>query len=214
MSRPPRITGSILRSCALVITASIPLLAVTSCGDGRAAPQPKSAPGYSPQVAYGVEIRRPNPPPAVAVATNETGVITSVQCGTCHATRPPNFQTALSTDLDVFHQGLNMAHGSLSCLSCHDFGNYDRFRLAGGASVDQESVMKLCAQCHGPQMRDYNHGAHGGMSGHWDLSKGGRVRNSCLACHDPHSPKFQGAAPALPPLDRFLQHPTGTPQHD
>ena len=151
----------------------------------------------------------------MVVATNETGVIiTSVQCGTCHATRPPDFQTALSTDLDVFHQGLNMAHGSQSCLSCHDSGNYDRFRLAGGGSVDPESVMKLCAQCHGPQMRDYNHGAHGGMSGHWDLSKGGRVRNSCLACHDPHSPKFQGAAPALPPLDRFLQHPTGAPQHD
>ena len=52
------------------------------------------------------------------------------------------------------------------------------------------------------------------MSGHWDLSKGGRIRNSCLACHDPHVPKFQGALPAPPPLDRFLQTHSGAPTHE
>jgi hypothetical protein len=63
--------------------------------------------------------------------------------------------------------------------------------------------MTLCAQCHGPQFRDYQHGAHGGMSGFWDLSKGGRTRNNCIDCHDPHAPKYPTVTPARGPNDRF-----------
>jgi hypothetical protein len=77
-------------------------------------------------------------------------------------------------------------------------------RLADGRSLPYSDVMSLCAQCHGPQFRDYQHGAHGGMTGYWDLSKGGRTRNSCIDCHDPHAPKYPTVTPARGPNDRFL----------
>ena len=59
--------------------------------------------------------------------------------------------------------------------------------------------MTLCAQCHGPQFRDYQHGAHGGMTGYWDLTKGGRMRNNCIDCHDPHAPKYPTVTPGPRP---------------
>jgi hypothetical protein len=65
--------------------------------------------------------------------------------------------------------------------------------------------MALCAQCHGTQKRDYDHGAHGGMRGYWDLKRGPRERNHCVSCHDPHAPKFGTFMPVHPPKDRFLQ---------
>jgi len=64
-------------------------------------------------------------------------------------------------------------------------------------------VMTLCSQCHGPQRRDYNMGLHGGMNGYWDLTKGGRTRNTCINCHDPHAPAFPLVMPVLPPKDRI-----------
>jgi hypothetical protein len=79
--------------------------------------------------------------------------------------------------------------------------------------VEFADVMKLCAQCHGPQFRDYQHGAHGGMNGYWDLSRGGRSRNNCIDCHDPHAPAYVGAIPAPRPRDRFLT-PAGAAAHE
>ena len=75
--------------------------------------------------------------------------------------------------------------------------------LADGQAVPYTEVMTLCGQCHGPQTRDYAHGAHGGMNGYWDLRKGGRTRNTCINCHDPHAPAFPLVMPVLPPRDRI-----------
>ena len=68
-------------------------------------------------------------------------------------------------------------------------------------------AMQLCAQCHGPQTRDYRRGSHGGMQGYWDLSRGDRVRNHCVDCHDPHAPAFPRFTPLPPPRDRFPPAP-------
>jgi hypothetical protein len=64
------------------------------------------------------------------------------------------------------------------------------------------AVTQLCGQCHGPQKRDYDHGAHGGMTGYWDRSLGPRKRNPCTACHSPHSPAYPQVWPAPGPRDR------------
>jgi hypothetical protein len=64
-------------------------------------------------------------------------------------------------------------------------------------------AMRLCAQCHMSQHRDYQHGAHGGMQGHWDLSRGDRIRNHCVECHAPHQPAYPPLRPLPPPQDRF-----------
>lgn len=81
--------------------------------------------------------------------------------------------------------------------------------LATGEQVPMLQAIRLCAQCHGTQWRDYQRGAHGGMFGYWDLSRGSRTRNHCVDCHDPHTPKFVGGRPVLPPRDRFLAAPAG-----
>lgn len=158
----------------------------------------------SSEPRFPVTVRPVPPPPRVQVAQEPGGARVEVACGTCHATSEPRPALRDSAALTNFHQGLQFAHGGLPCLSCHDAGNYDRLRLANGDAVAFPDVMTLCGQCHGPQWRDYQQGAHGGMSGHWDLSRGGRVRNACVHCHDPHLPAFPSAQPALPPADRFL----------
>lgn len=124
-------------------------------------------------------------------------------CSTCHSTTTPNVARSTAHDLFQAHSGLNYNHGNLTCLSCHNASNYDALHLADGRSVAFPDVMTLCAQCHGTAMRDYNNGSHGGMHGHWDLTKGGRVRNNCVNCHDPHHPKFPLVQPVLPPRDRI-----------
>ena len=117
-------------------------------------------------------------------------------------TTKPNLDTRCTEDLDQFHQGLKYDHGNLSCLSCHNSGNTTRsdWPIRAGLS---SSTNTLCSQCHGPQRRDYDRGLHGGMNGHWDLTRGGRTRNNCITCHDPHKPAYPLVMPVLPPQDRI-----------
>lgn len=135
---------------------------------------------------------------------DEHGQPVMVPCATCHTTKPANLLAKVGTPLTQFHQGLKGQHGSLSCTSCHNASDgYTTLRLADGTAVPSRDVMRLCAQCHGTQFRDYQHGAHGGMSGFWNLEQGGRVRNQCTNCHDTHTPKYPTVVPAPGPNDRF-----------
>lgn len=133
-----------------------------------------------------------------------------VPCATCHYLRDPEgHDLPDSPDLTLFHLELQFDHGgdSIRCSSCHVPGRSDQLHLANGETVPMTEVMTVCGQCHGSQLRDYQHGAHGGMTGYWDLSRGGRTRNNCVDCHDPHTPAFVGGQPVLPPRDRFLEGP-------
>jgi hypothetical protein len=148
-----------------------------------------------------VVIRKPLRTPVVFTGvTNLHGQPVAVACSTCHTTTKANPQISRSEDLDEFHQGLKFAHGAVSCLSCHNEKNYDALHLANGMSLAYENVMNLCAQCHGPQFRDYRNGSHGGMNGYWDLKAGGRTRNNCVDCHDPHAPAYVPVMPVFKPL--------------
>lgn len=163
-------------------------------------PGPESAKATHP-----VLIRRPHGAPTVATgAFDEHGKPITVSCATCHATRTPETGAKLGSPLTSFHQKLVGNHGQLSCNACHNPADgYTSLRLAQGTSVPFSEVITLCAQCHGPQYRDFQHGAHGGMNGYWDLSRGSRVRNTCIDCHDSHAPKYPTVAPARGPHDRF-----------
>jgi hypothetical protein len=136
-----------------------------------------------------------------------------VTCVTCHAAREAGagFPEHASS-LEAFHVGLTVQHGNLSCTACHvaRVGGPPMLHLADGTEVGTVDALRLCAQCHGPKYRDYLHGSHGGMNGYWDLSRGPRLRNHCVDCHDPHLPKFQPSRPVLPPRDRFLTRGDGT----
>ncbi|MGE4179755.1 MAG: hypothetical protein AB7J34_08000 [Limisphaerales bacterium] len=173
------------------------------------AAKPPPAPDNPPS-RHPVTVRNPLRQPRV-----ETGTVDSrnqpvtVSCGSCHATSTPRPDTRFASDLDEFHQGLRYQHGDLTCLSCHDAANYDQLRLADARGLPFPEAMTLCAQCHGPQFRDYSNGSHGGMTGFWDLSKGPRQRNHCVDCHDPHAPQFPIVQPAFPlPVDRGLNPPS------
>jgi len=159
------------------------------------------------RAAWPVHINKPNGPPRVQTdVVGMDGRTVTVSCSSCHSTREPNKQLRDGSNLKEFHQNLTTAHGNLTCLSCHNQDDYDTLRLADEQKVEYSNVMQLCAQCHGPQYRDYQNGSHGGMTGYWDREKGARYRNNCVDCHDPHAPAFVGMQPAPGPNDRFLQH--------
>ncbi len=136
-----------------------------------------------------------------------------VTCPTCHTVRTPDKLPEAPTELATFHQGLVFKHGGLRCASCHVVGPQTTLRLADGAQIPMRDAMKLCGQCHGPQLRAYQHGGHGGMNGYWDLARGNRLRNHCVDCHDPHVPQFQPSRPVLKPADRLLPPALETQQH-
>ncbi len=129
-----------------------------------------------------------------------------VSCDTCHgpaADGEPMADRAGAPD-EPLHADLELAHGDLSCDSCHDPTDRTHLRLADGTLVDYADAMDLCTQCHGPQARDYRGGSHGGMTGYWDLRRGPRSRNHCVDCHAPHDPAYRAALPVFPPRDRYF----------
>lgn len=211
--------------CSVVLALATALLNFSRTSSQRDRPHtfaPKRDNGTHPDV-LGVEaigetplddqpftvlIRRPDGPPTIEMVTADPqGRQGSIACSTCHSVRTANFENRRPADLDQFHQGMPMAHGSLACYSCHNPDDTDTLRLADSTSVEYPDVMTLCAQCHGSQARDYLHGAHGGMNGYWDLNRGPQTRNNCIDCHDPHVPKFPSMQPTFKPRDRFLEPP-------
>jgi formate-dependent nitrite reductase cytochrome c552 subunit len=134
--------------------------------------------------------------------TDATGRETRVGCATCHSIEHGLARKDDAGQLEAFHRGLAVRHGELVCRACHATARPDKLVLAGEGEIPMRDAMRLCAQCHGPQFRDYQRGSHGGMSGHWDLSRGPRLRNHCVDCHDPHEPAFVGMRPVLPPKER------------
>jgi hypothetical protein len=135
-----------------------------------------------------------------------------VACATCHTTKETAVLPESPAELQKFHVGLQFAHGSNRCASCHvsEPRRAPMLRLADGALLPMTEALQLCAQCHGPQYRDFKAGAHGGMQGSWDLSRGSRTRNHCVDCHDPHVPKTPPVLPAPAMRDRI---PVATPAH-
>ncbi len=168
--------------------------------------------GSNPEETYAAVIRQPPIPKGVIAKTAE-GQLVEVSCNSCHSIRPANESNATTGNLDEFHQGLQVQHGNLTCVSCHSAEDgYESLRLASGRRIPFGESMTLCGQCHGTQLRDYQHGAHGGMTGYWDRSRGGQERNHCLHCHDAHHPRYPSFNPAAPPRDRFP--PVGKGEHD
>lgn len=181
----------------------LPLLALlTACDAGFADPSREFAEPIADTVPYRTTIRMPTSHGVVDTPLRDVhGTPIGVACETCHGPNPSEAWTA--TPGDSFHTGVELKHGTLTCDFCH---TEDRlaFRLADGSRLERGASMKLCGQCHGPQLRDYDAGAHGGMSGYWDLRQGPRVRNHCTACHAPHSPAYERVMPVHPPRDRYL----------
>lgn len=175
---------------------------------GDSAPNtPAETPKAAQPAVHSVQIRTPLGTPLVATGQRDpNGKPVGIRCVTCHANRKPNATTQTGEALKEFHQGLKFKHGNLTCVSCHHADDYDSLRLADNRKIKFPHVMDLCSQCHGPQARDYANGTHGGMTGYWDLAKGGRKRNNCIDCHDSHAPAYPQVRPVFAPKDRFPPH--------
>jgi hypothetical protein len=192
--------------CAIGLFAGF----LPGCGSGE------SAPAAGERVAGAAAAERVHVHAALtglaSEVTDAQGQPAVIACATCHEMREEPHQLPESADaLGPPHAGLRFAHGELPCASCHHPERYDRLRLADGTALPLTDVMRLCSQCHGPQARDFARGAHGGMRGYWDTTRGPRERNGCVDCHDAHAPAFPTFQPAPPPRDRFM--PAPAPAH-
>jgi hypothetical protein len=207
VATPKPLTGWL---ALLVTVALVGVVALGQPGPRDDTPQAKQ------RAAHPVRIRKPAAAPAVETGTTDPhGHSVTVSCNTCHATRPANTETRVHQKLTQFHQGIAGKHGDLACASCHNPADgYTSLRLANGRPVPFTEVMQLCAQCHGPQYRDYLHGAHGGMTGFWDLTRGPRTRNNCVDCHASHAPRYPMVRPARGPGDVPSDSKTKRGGHD
>jgi hypothetical protein len=143
--------------------------------------------------------------PSLGMNTGERehdGMAARAPCGTCHGFVAPKDKYVAANKLEDFHKGVEILHGGQSCRTCHSVPGFEAFNLAGGESVSHEEVMRLCGQCHAQRLVEYERGAHGGMTGYWDLSRGPRSRNHCLDCHNPHAPAVPPMVPAPAPIYR------------
>ena len=182
------------------------LLMFYGCGGGYADPSRE----FAPPLPEGTQTHkvRIHKPAGLGVADvtikDSNGVPIGVRCATCHGPEPDLSWVSPSDAPDDFHGNVELVHGTNTCESCHA-EDRTKLHLADGTLLDVEDAMTLCAQCHGVQFRDYSHGSHGGMTGYWDLSQGGRDRNHCIDCHAPHAPAYQPVLPVFPPRDRYLE---------
>lgn len=127
-----------------------------------------------------------------------------VACASCHESHAEAPFAQRVEELKDFHTDLKFAHGDQRCFACHAPEDRSLLRLADDRRIELAEVQTLCSQCHGPQARDWRRGSHGGMRGYWDLSRGPRVRASCVSCHDAHAPAWPQVQPVFKPKDRFL----------
>jgi hypothetical protein len=114
-------------------------------------------------------------------------------CSDCHELEDRN---ARRRELEDEHDELELAHGDLWCLSCHDAVDSDSFSLSDDTLVGFDESWRLCTQCHGKKLADWRAGVHGKRTGHW---WGPKEYRTCVVCHDPHSPSWKPIEPMPPP---------------
>jgi hypothetical protein len=134
------------------------------------------------------------------------------RCSECHAIIPAPTSDRYRTVTQ--HQEIRLEHGiNTSCLNCHHPTNRDTFVDDVGGEIPWNQPQLLCARCHGPVYRDWQHGSHGRTNGYWDTSRGDQTRRRCIECHDPHRPPFVALHPAPGPRTLRLG-PRKLAEHD
>lgn len=115
-------------------------------------------------------------------------------CSDCHEDEPTDRTVR---KLEDEHDELELSHGKLWCLDCHDADHRDELHLANEGRIPFEESWRLCTQCHGAKLADWRAGVHGKRMGSW---WGPKEYWNCVACHDPHSPHFKPLEPKPPPV--------------
>jgi hypothetical protein len=150
------------------------------------------------------QAERPPPPVAIDKAAPERApLVVSAPvlagglfpCSNCHTgmeVDPKRRQLRDDhTDITLQHAG-----GQLWCLDCHHPSDRDTLQLLTGETLPFTESYRLCGQCHGEKLRDWQRGIHGRRSGYWNSTQETLL---CAACHDPHKPAFKALAPMPAP---------------
>ncbi len=193
---PPKNSARLQRS--VPILAALALFLVTGCpaefADPErvyAAPLDSDAPVREDQVHIPKTLGVIDTP-----RVDVNGTPLGVTCDTCHGDNPTEDWVPEPGGPEEFHGTIEVEHGDLECNACHLEEDSTLLHLADGTHVFLEDTIVLCAQCHGPQYRDFLAGSHGGMAGYWDTRRGVRTRNHCVDCHAPHEPAVEHFVPA------------------
>lgn len=125
-----------------------------------------------------------------------TNMIKSFPCSNCH-TKSLNELKKMETDnVKNAHWNIKMKHANanvMECITCHNEDNLNDLKSITGKEISLDHSYQLCGQCHSTQYKDWQGGAHGKRLGGWAPPK---VINSCVNCHNPHSPAFDTKWPA------------------
>lgn len=133
------------------------------------------------------------------------------QCMDCHRIIPSPAETFRRL---TQHTEIQLNHGlNTRCFNCHHPRNRNAFVDDFGQEIAWDQPQLLCAKCHGPVFRDWEHGSHGRINGYWDTRRGPQTKRRCIECHDPHDPPFAPLQPApgphtlrMGPADSPLDH--------
>lgn len=149
-------------------------------------------------------------------------IISMRNCAECHPPQDPvklDYDTAGNVIVPEAHKGLlAVAHGRTfpggDCYNCHNRDQLNELHTPDGTKLKFDQATLLCASCHVRIYRDWNAGAHGRTSGHWDPKLGPINREECTSCHDPHAPAFTGLIPMPAPHLLHPLPPTGATNTD
>ena len=124
-----------------------------------------------------------------------------LECMSCHQSQTIRNH---NTNFASAHGEIVLEHGGNNrCLNCHHPSDRNKLLASDGSGIGFEKSEMLCGKCHGVQLREWNAGIHGRVSGYWNQEKGEKNKLTCVQCHDPHSPKFKPLKPAPGPIGRL-----------
>lgn len=136
-------------------------------------------------------VRQPRLEPTYDVA------VFTYRCSECHKIIPSPEKTYRTL---TQHTEIKLQHGiNTHCFNCHHRENRDAFVDDLGNEIPWTEPQLVCAKCHGPVYRDWQHGSHGRTNGYWLASEGQQTHRKCIECHDPHHPPFPSMDPAPAP---------------
>ncbi len=121
--------------------------------------------------------------------------ITTFNCNECHL-QPLDYLKDHRAGEKAAHWNIKSNHAgaeTMNCTTCHNKNDFDNLQSLTSGVIDFNYSYKLCSQCHQEQFKDWKGGAHGKEIGGWAPP---RVSNTCVNCHDPHSPGFEKRWPA------------------
>ncbi len=126
---------------------------------------------------------------------NRENHLVSYPCNNCH-TQELGKMVSEDPSGKKAHWNIELKHATeevLTCVTCHNNNNVEHLRLNNNKEVSFNKSQNVCMQCHSTQYKDWVGGAHGKKLGGWAPP---RVSNTCVNCHDPHSPAFEHRWPS------------------